>query len=111
MKILLSGLLSFLLTACGGETKVIEPAPPPSNPGNGQPGTPPPSGGKTSFADARQIMGTYCEGCHANSPWLENEGRLRNSNVKAMVKNGRMPPLNAPRQMGQERREQLLNFF
>jgi len=105
-------MCGFLLS-CGTdpEPRIIEiPPDPPANP---DPGTPPGNGGggSTSFGEARQIIGQYCEGCHANSPWLKDDASLRSSSVKARTRNKSMPPNSAPRRMPDEARLQLLKFF
>ena len=103
----------FLLIACGGgETKVVRvPADdPPAQPQPPQPPIPP-QGGKTTYPQARQIIGKYCEGCHANSPWLRDESSLKASGVKGRTQNNSMPPNNGPVKMGNADRQKLIDFF
>ena len=105
-------LVVLAISSCGtDEVKVVEV---PANPDPGPVPAPGPggsNGGSTSFSEARQIIGTYCESCHANSPWLKDADSLRASSVKGRTKNNSMPPQNAPRKIGEAARIELLKFF
>jgi len=104
-------LIIAMLMGCGsGETKVVRvPSDPPAE--QPPPPVPPPRGGKTSFNEARQIIGTYCESCHTNSPWLRDPASLKASGARARTQNNSMPPNNSPVKMGNAARQRLLNFF
>ena len=111
MKTLIIASFFVFLFSCGsGETKVVRvpaddpPAQPPRPPQ-------PAPGGKTTFAEARQLIGIYCESCHANSPWLRDSASLKGSAAKARTQNNSMPPNNSPVKMGNADRQKLLNFF
>lgn len=112
MKCLLTIAIIISFISCGtGETKVVRvPAddPPAQQPRPPRPGG---GGGKTSYAEARQLIGKYCESCHANSPWLRDERSLKASGVKGRTQNNSMPPNNGPVKMGNADRQKLINFF
>ena len=105
--------IGMLLYACGcgsGETKIVK-VPADENPSTTPPPAPPPTTGKTSFTRARTIIGQYCEACHANSPWLQDENSLRASSVLARTQNNSMPPNSSSITMGSGVRQELINFF
>ena len=103
-------LVLIFINGCGTETKVIE-VPSEPGPGGNTGGNAGGNTGKTTFPEARQLIGEYCEGCHANSPWLRNEASLRRSSVLSRTKNGSMPPANSSVKMGNAARQKLINFF
>jgi len=104
-------LAMILIAGCGGgERQVYQNeggTTPPGNSGGNAGG----SNGKASFSEAREIMGQYCESCHANAPWLDSDRALRNSSVRPRTANKSMPPLSAPRRMPDTDRARLLSFF
>jgi len=99
-------LIAFSFS-CGAEPKYVR-VPAEEPPAQQPPGS---STGKTSFSEARQIIGKYCERCHANSPWLNDAKSLRASSSRARTQNKSMPPNNSPVRMGDADRARLLNFF
>ena len=93
--VIIGSLLGFgLIYSCGLEPseKVVEKrtvVPPPP--------IPTPTPGPALPPDWREIKGIVQEscainGCHANSGFLETEAGFRNSNAKARILNGSMPP-------------------
>tara|TARA_R110000803_G_scaffold32247_2_gene71228 strand:+ start:752 stop:1072 length:321 start_codon:yes stop_codon:yes gene_type:complete len=101
-------MLMMFFFGCGAEPRYVrvpaEEPPPSAQPPGG-------STGKTSFAEARQLVGKYCEACHANSPWLRDARSLKASSSKARIQNNSMPPNNSPVKMGNAARKKLLDFF
>ena len=113
IKLILISLMVFV--GCGSDEPRYVQQPGNSNGGGG---VQPPNGGggqqgpgTTSFREARQIMGQYCESCHANSPWLQDGTSLKNSSVKARTENRSMPPQSSSVNMPQVARTKLINFF
>jgi hypothetical protein len=110
IKLILISLMVFV--GCGSEEPRYIQQPgggvqaPNGGGGGGQQGP-----GTTSFREARQIMGQYCESCHANSPWLQDGTSLKNSSVKARTENRSMPPQSSSVNMPQAARTKLINFF
>jgi mono/diheme cytochrome c family protein len=98
----------LFLAGCGAapqaQTEPPSTVPNPPGPVN------PPTGGKTSFAEAQRIMQTYCIECHASAAFTKSEQALIASSSKSRVQNSSMPPPYAtPLPAGDKAK--FLNFF
>lgn len=113
MKNILFMLVFLLVASCGSAPVPEEKAPVPVP--NPNPNPNPQPGGKTSFADAKKVMDSYCVDCHGGAAFTKSEAGLIASSAKPggakeRVQNGSMPPPYAePLPAGDKAK--FLNFF
>ena len=100
-------LLALLVLACGRDPHVVEkykdnPDPPPG----GDPG-----GEQLTYGEMQALLNNYCQACHSTAGFMQSEAALRSSGVKDQLWSRRMPPSNAPKQLPDKERADMISFF
>ena len=76
----------LLMIACGSPEYREQPQP-------RRPVQPSPGGDDDpSWASVQKVTGAFCAGCHATSPFMQNETAFFKSSAVQKVRNGSMPP-------------------
>ena len=101
-------ILIFLVFGCGREPHVVEKYP-------DTPNQPPPDDdnntGDLSYGEMQALLNNYCAACHSTAGFMQSEAALRNSGVKDQLWSRRMPPSNAPKQLPDKERSDMISFF
>ena len=109
MKIMILAMMALFVDGCGQDRVVKEYVPVPTG-GTGSTGTGG-TGGQPSYQETQALLNNYCQACHSTAQFMQSERALRASAVKDRVRSGNMPPSNAGKQLPNDERKKILNFF